>query len=106
MLSRLPTQVLWNLSHHLHKPQCVAVTCKRWIGSSPNNYSKELKEAPESNKSQVSTSFAEKAKSNAKTGGYGLVIVAGLGVIAAVVGTILKVCEAVFSVFKIKSDYF
>jgi hypothetical protein len=91
MIFRRPTQVLWNLSHHLHRPQCVAVTCARLIGSTPSNYSKELKEAPESNKNQVSTSFAEKAKSNAKTGGYGLVIVAGLGVIAAVVGTILKV---------------
>lgn len=106
MLSRLPTQVLWNLSHHLHKPQCVGVTCRRWISSSPNNYSKELKEASESNNSQVYTSFAEKAKSNAKTGGYGLVIVAGLGVIAAVVGTTLKVwLGCVFSVENI-SDCF
>ena len=69
----------------------MSVTFTRLLGSTPIKFSKEIKAAPESNNSQVSTSFAEKAKSNAKTGGYGLVIVAGLGVIAVVVGTIVKV---------------
>merc|ERR1719341_2909729 len=79
------------MGQHIHKPVVsVAISCKRLLSSSTVKLSKELKEAPESNNSQVSTSFAEKAKNNAKTGGYGLVIVAGLGVIAAVVGTILK----------------
>ena len=82
---------MWGLSHHIHKPLFVSVSCKRLLSSSTVKSSKELKEAPETNNSQVSTSFAEKAKNNAKTGGYGLVIVAGLGVIAAVVGTIMKV---------------
>jgi len=90
MLYRLPNKVLWNLSHHLHQPQCMTLTFNRWVNSSPSNNSKELKEAPQTNNNQVSTSFAEKAKSNAKTGGYGLVIVAGLGMMAVVAGTVLK----------------
>jgi len=92
MLSRLPTKVLWNINHHLHKPQqFLTMTCTRYIASSPTLNSKELEESKDtSNNRQVSTSFAEKAKSNAKTGGYGLVIIAGLGVIGTVVATILK----------------
>jgi len=91
MLSRLPTKVLWNLSHHLHKPQqFLAMTCTRNITSSQSLNSKELEESKDTNNRQVSTSFAEKAKSNAKTGGYGLVIIAGLGVIGTIVATILK----------------
>ena len=99
MLSRLPTKVLWNISHHLHKPQqFLSMTCTRYISSSPILNSKELEESKDtSNNRQVSTSFAEKAKSNAKTGGYGLVIIAGLGVIGTVVATILKVLPAHFS---------
>ena len=62
---------------------------------STGNYcrSKELKQVPESQKSnsQLSTSFTEKAKDNAKTGGYGLVLLGGLGLIAVVAGTIFKV---------------
>ena len=55
--------------------------------------SKELKQVPESQKSnsQLSTSFSEKAKDNVKTGGYGLVLLGGLGLIAVVAGTIFKV---------------
>ena len=54
---------------------------------------KELKQVPQSSKSnsQLSTTFSEKAKDNVKTGGYGLVLVGGLGLIAVVVGTIFKV---------------
>ena len=97
MLSRLPTKVLWNLSHHLHKPhQLLAMTCTRNITSSQSLNSKELEESKDTNNRQVSTSFAEKAKSNAKTGGYGLVIIAGLGVIGTIVATILKVLIAYF----------
>eukprot|EP00092_Neocalanus_flemingeri_P021788 GFUD01023637.1.p1 GENE.GFUD01023637.1~~GFUD01023637.1.p1 ORF type:complete len:208 (+),score=50.74 GFUD01023637.1:37-660(+) len=91
MLLRRPTQVLWSFTHNLHRPKCFSVTCTRLLSSSTVSLSKDLKEASKSNSNnQLSTSFAEKAKSNAKTGGYGLVIVAGLGVIAAVVGTIFK----------------
>ena len=99
MLSRLPIKVLWNISHHLHKPQqCLTINYTRNIASSPTLNSKELEESKDtSNNRQVSTSFAEKAKSNAKTGGYGLVIIAGLGVIGTVVATILKVLPAYFT---------
>ena len=55
--------------------------------------SKQLKQVPESQKSnsQLSTTFSEKAKDNVKTGGYGLVLLGGLGLIAVVAGTIFKV---------------
>ena len=43
-----------------------------------------------SESSEVSTTLAAKAKENAKTGGYGLVVIGGLGLIAVVMGTILK----------------
>ena len=105
MLSRLPTKVLWNLSHHLHKPQqFLAMTCTRNITSSQTLNSKELEESKDTNNRQVSTSFAEKAKSNAKTGGYGLVIIAGLGVIGTIVATILKVLIAYFLTFNIWTE--
>ena len=50
----------------------------------------QLKKVTEAENTAVSTSLAAKAKENAKTGGYGLVIIGGLGLIAVVVGTILK----------------
>ena len=61
------------------------------IGSYPR--SKDLKPVPESQKtnSQLSPSFSEKAKDNVKTGGYGLVLLGGLGLIVVVAGTIFKV---------------
>ena len=54
---------------------------------------KELQQVPKSedSKSELSTTFSEKAKDNAKTGGYGLVLIGGLGLIAMVVGTIFQV---------------
>ena len=53
----------------------------------------QLKKVTEAENTAVSTSLAAKAKENAKTGGYGLVIIGGLGLIAVVVGTILKVWQ-------------
>ena len=50
----------------------------------------QLKKVSDAENSQVSTSFKEKAKESAKTGGYGLVVIAGLGLMAVVGGTILK----------------
>ena len=65
----------------------------RSFSSSQSHQAKALKKVSEEQKrgSQVSTTFAEKAKDNVKTGGYGLVIIGGLGLIAVVVGTIFKV---------------
>ena len=39
----------------------------------------------------MSTTFAQKAKENVKTGGYSLVVIGGLGLIVVVIGTIFKV---------------
>ena len=50
----------------------------------------QLKKVSDAENSQVSTSLKEKAKESAKTGGYGLVIIAGLGLMAVVGGTLLK----------------
>ena len=50
----------------------------------------QLKKVSDAENSQVSTSLKEKAKESAKTGGYGLVVIAGLGLMAVVGGTILK----------------
>ena len=58
----------------------------------------QLKKVTEAENSEVSTSLAAKAKDNAKTGGYGLVIIGGLGLIAVVAGTILKAWHGLFKI--------
>ena len=63
----------------------------RFLSFSTTRRNKDLKEAPDHNNNQLSTSFTEKAKSGAKTGGYGLVVLAGFGIFAVVAGTVLKV---------------
>ena len=89
MIVRLPCQSIHRYSY------CVSLTQLRGqarnfaTGSNVCAQLKKVSEAPSN--SQVSTSFKEKAKDNAKTGGYGLVVIGGLGLIAVVVGTILKV---------------
>ena len=74
--------------------------CQPWLSQVRQNLStgslmraKELQQVDKSKKtnSELSTSFSEKAKDNVKTGGYGLVLIGGLGLIAVVVGTIFKV---------------
>ena len=93
MIVRLPC-------HSIHRySYCVSLTQLRGqarnFATGPNVCAqlKKVSEAPSN--SQVSTSFKEKAKDNAKTGGYGLVVIGGLGLIAVVVGTILKVSRRV-----------
>ena len=88
---------------------CISVLVNRShirsFSSSQSNHAQALKKVSEQKGgSEVSTSFAEKAKDNVKTGGYGLVIIGGLGLIAVVVGTIFKVgifftCNLIFITF-------
>ena len=81
----------------VHRNQiCLSVLLKRSqirsFSSSQSSEAKALRKVIEQKgSSDVSTTFAEKAKDNVKTGGYGLIIVGGLGLIAVVVGTIVKV---------------
>ena len=63
----------------------------RSFSSSQSHQAALKKVSEQKGSSEVSTTFAEKAKDNVKTGGYGLVIIGGLGLIAVVVGTIFKV---------------
>ena len=50
----------------------------------------QLKKVAEGENREVSTSLAAKAKENAKTGGYGLVVIVGLWLTGVLAGTILK----------------
>ena len=74
-------------------PHCLSVTLAPGLsrplmtGAVREN---QLKKVSDAENSQVSTSLKEKAKESAKTGGYGLVVIAGLGLMAVVGGTILK----------------
>ena len=81
------------LSALLRYPHCLSVTVtpgpSRSLMTGAARAS-QLKKVTEAESSEVSTSLAAKAKDNAKTGGYGLVIIGGLGLIAVVAGTILK----------------
>ena len=74
-------------------PHCLSLTIthgpSRSLMTGPAREN-QLKKVTEAENTAVSTSLAAKAKENAKTGGYGLVIIGGLGLIAVVVGTILK----------------
>ena len=67
----------------------------RFVSTSPvvhqaNTQNKSISKSSDNN-SQVSTTFAQKAKENVKTGGYSLVVTGGLGLIVVVIGTIFKV---------------
>ena len=74
-------------------PHCLSVTlAPDWSRPLMTGIVREnqLKKVSDAENSQVSTSLKEKAKESAKTGGYGLVIIAGLGLMAVVGGTLLK----------------
>ena len=85
--------MLIRASLRLKQYQRCASALRQSLSTGGSHRSRELKKVAESQKSnsQLSTSFSEKAKDNVKTGGYGLVLLGGLGLIAVVAGTIFKV---------------
>ena len=79
IMIQISTQVLRNTKYFY---KALNHTCPRRFSNTLMNKSKELKTSEKSNQNQeLSTTFTEKAKDSAKTGGYGLVIIAGLGII-------------------------
>ena len=96
--------MLIRLSQCMNRSQTCAIIFSSRFQLRPFSYSarkqsKQLKQVSSESpsNSQLSTSFKEKAKDNVKTGGYGLVVIGGLGLLAVVFGTIFKVNSRSFS---------
>jgi len=89
-------QVLLNIGRippiHKNIVQCSCIN-RHFLTSSQNNNKEATKSVIESSRqstNQLQTSFAEKAKDNAKTASYGMVIVVGVGVTGIIAYNVLK----------------